>query len=142
MGACAPADKTLVTAAALNTSRSDALFAAAQKLMPGGVNSPVRAFRSVGGQPIVFDRVEGAYAWDVDGNRYIDYIGSWGPAICGHAHPEVLEALQQALSKGTSFGAPCALENTLAEMGSTLSPAWRWCALSTAARRPAWPCCA
>ena len=84
--------------------------------MPGGVNSPVRAFRSVGGQPIVFDRVEGAYAWDVDGNRYIDYIGSWGPAICGHANPEVIEALQQALTKGTSFGAPCALENTLAEM--------------------------
>jgi glutamate-1-semialdehyde 2,1-aminomutase len=105
----------LVTATALNTSRSDALFAAAQKLMPGGVNSPVRAFRSVGGQPIVFDRVEGAYAWDVDGNRYIDYVGSWGPAICGHAHPEVIEALHQALAKGTSFGAPCALENELAE---------------------------
>ena len=105
----------MVTATALNTSRSDALFAAAQKLMPGGVNSPVRAFRSVGGQPIVFDRVEGAYAWDVDGNRYIDYVGSWGPAICGHAHPEVIEALHQALAKGTSFGAPCALENELAE---------------------------
>ena len=88
-----------MTAAALNTSRSDALFTAAQQLMPGGVNSPVRAFRSVGGQPIVFDRVEGAYAWDVDGNRYIDYIGSWGPAICGHANPEVIEALQQALTK-------------------------------------------
>jgi len=92
-----------VTAAALNTSRSDALFTAAQQLMPGGVNSPVRAFRSVGGQPIVFDRVEGAYAWDVDGNRYIDYIGSWGPAICGHANPEVIAALQEAIEKGTSF---------------------------------------
>ncbi|NDD22368.1 MAG: glutamate-1-semialdehyde 2,1-aminomutase, partial [Synechococcaceae bacterium WBA_3_309] len=100
----------------MNTSRSEALFAAAQKLMPGGVNSPVRAFKSVGGQPILFDRVEGAYAWDVDGNRYIDYIGSWGPAICGHAHPEVIEALHQALAKGTSFGAPCALENQLAQM--------------------------
>ena len=116
MGGSVSADIALVTAAALNTSRSDALFTAAQQLMPGGVNSPVRAFRSVGGQPIVFDRVEGAYAWDVDGNRYIDYIGSWGPAICGHANPEVIEALQQALTKGTSFGAPCALENTLAEM--------------------------
>ena len=84
--------------------------------MPGGVNSPVRAFKSVGGQPILFDRVESAYAWDVDGNRYIDYIGSWGPAICGHAHPEVIEALHQALAKGTSFGAPCALENQLAQM--------------------------
>jgi len=84
--------------------------------MPGGVSSPVRAFRSVGGQPVVFDRVKGAYAWDVDGNRYIDYIGSWGPAICGHAHPEVIGALQEALEKGTSFGAPCELENQLAEM--------------------------
>ncbi|KZR81920.1 Glutamate-1-semialdehyde 2,1-aminomutase [Prochlorococcus marinus str. MIT 1342] len=84
--------------------------------MPGGVSSPVRAFRSVGGQPIVFDRVKGAYAWDVDGNRFIDYIGSWGPAICGHAHPEVIAALQDALEKGTSFGAPCELENQLAEM--------------------------
>ena len=99
-----------------NTTRSQELFSAAQKLMPGGVSSPVRAFRSVGGQPIVFDRVKGAYAWDVDGNRYIDYIGSWGPAICGHAHPEVIGALHDALEKGTSFGAPCALENQLAEM--------------------------
>eukprot|EP00457_Paulinella_chromatophora_P008500 gb/GEZN01008535.1/.p1 GENE.gb/GEZN01008535.1/~~gb/GEZN01008535.1/.p1 ORF type:complete len:413 (+),score=-22.20 gb/GEZN01008535.1/:138-1376(+) len=84
--------------------------------MPGGVSSPVRAFKSVGGQPIVFDRVKGAYAWDVDGNRFIDYIGSWGPAICGHANPEVINALHEALEKGTSFGAPCILENTLAEM--------------------------
>ncbi len=84
--------------------------------MPGGVNSPVRAFKSVGGQPIVFDRVKGAYIWDVDGNQYIDYVGTWGPAICGHAHPEVLAALSAALEKGTSFGAPCYLENVLAEM--------------------------
>lgn len=84
--------------------------------MPGGVNSPVRAFKSVGGQPIVFDRVKGAYIWDVDGNQYIDYVGTWGPAICGHAHPEVLAALRDALDKGTSFGAPCYLENVLAEM--------------------------
>ena len=101
---------------ALNTTRSQEIFHAAQTLMPGGVSSPVRAFKSVGGQPIVFDRVKGAYAWDVDGNRYIDYIGSWGPAICGHAHPEVIAALHEAVDKGTSFGAPCALENTLAEM--------------------------
>ncbi|CAK6692792.1 Glutamate-1-semialdehyde 2,1-aminomutase [Synechococcus sp. CBW1107] len=104
------------SAPALNTTRSEELFAAAQTLMPGGVSSPVRAFRSVGGQPIFFDRVKGAYAWDVDGNRYVDYIGSWGPAICGHAHPEVIAALHEALDKGTSFGAPCALENQLAEM--------------------------
>ncbi len=84
--------------------------------MPGGVSSPVRAFRSVGGQPIVFDRVKGPYAWDIDGNRFIDYVGSWGPAICGHAHPEVIAALHECLEKGTSFGAPCELENQLAEM--------------------------
>jgi len=84
--------------------------------MPGGVSSPVRAFKSVGGQPIVVDRVKGAYLWDVDGNQYIDYVGTWGPAICGHAHPEVIKALHDALDKGTSFGAPCLLENILAEM--------------------------
>lgn len=100
----------------LRTTKSEEIFAAAQTLMPGGVSSPVRAFKSVGGQPIVFDHVKGAYAWDVDGNRYIDYIGSWGPAICGHAHPEVLKTLHETLEKGTSFGAPNALENVLAEM--------------------------
>lgn len=99
-----------------NTTKSEEIFAAAQKLMPGGVSSPVRAFKSVGGQPIVFDRVKGAHVWDVDGNQYIDYVGTWGPAICGHAHPEVLTALKEALDKGTSFGAPCLLENVLAEM--------------------------
>jgi glutamate-1-semialdehyde 2,1-aminomutase len=99
-----------------NTTKSDEIFASAQKLMPGGVNSPVRAFKSVGGHPIVFDRVKGAYIWDVDGNKYIDYVGTWGPAICGHAHPEVINALKEALEKGTSFGAPCFLENVLAEM--------------------------
>jgi len=99
-----------------NTSKSQQIFSQAKNLMPGGVSSPVRAFKSVGGEPIVFDRVEGAYAWDVDGNRYIDYVGTWGPAIVGHAHPEVIEALHKALEKGTSFGAPCVLENQLAEM--------------------------
>jgi glutamate-1-semialdehyde 2,1-aminomutase len=100
----------------LKTTKSDEIFAAAQKLMPGGVSSPVRAFKSVGGQPIVFDRVKGAYAWDVDGNQYIDYVGTWGPAICGHAHPDVIKAIQAAAEKGTSFGAPSYLENVLAEM--------------------------
>jgi glutamate-1-semialdehyde 2,1-aminomutase len=98
------------------TTKSEEIFAQAQKLMPGGVSSPVRAFKSVGGQPIVFDRVHGAYAWDVDGNQYIDYVGTWGPAICGHTHPHVISALHEALEKGTSFGAPCQLENVLAEM--------------------------
>jgi glutamate-1-semialdehyde 2,1-aminomutase len=106
----------LVSTSNLKTTRSAEIFAAAQKLMPGGVNSPVRAFKSVGGQPIVFDRVKDAYIWDVDGNQYIDYVGSWGPAICGHANPEVIAALHEALARGTSFGAPCYLENVLAEM--------------------------
>jgi glutamate-1-semialdehyde 2,1-aminomutase len=100
----------------IRTTKSQEIFAAAQNLMPGGVSSPVRAFKSVGGQPIVFDRVKGAYIWDVDGNQYIDYVGTWGPAICGHAHPEVIAALHEALEKGTSFGAPSVLENVLAEM--------------------------
>ena len=106
----------MVTTSILKTQKSEEIFAAAQKLMPGGVSSPVRAFKSVGGQPIVFDRVQGAYAWDVDGNQYIDYVGTWGPAICGHSHPEVIAALRSALDKGTSFGAPCELENVLAQM--------------------------
>ncbi len=84
--------------------------------MPGGVNSPVRAFKSVGGEPVVFDKVKGAYAWDVDGNKYIDYVGSWGPAIVGHANDEVLDSLRETLVKGTSFGAPGPLENVLARM--------------------------
>ncbi|NEQ33109.1 MAG: glutamate-1-semialdehyde 2,1-aminomutase [Leptolyngbya sp. SIO4C5] len=106
----------MVSTTPLRTTKSEEIFAAAQNLMPGGVNSPVRAFKSVGGQPIVFDRVKGAHIWDVDGNQYIDYVGTWGPAICGHAHPEVLQALSTALDNGTSFGAPCYLENVLAEM--------------------------
>eukprot|EP00640_Fibrocapsa_japonica_P001774 CAMPEP_0113935820 /NCGR_PEP_ID=MMETSP1339-20121228/2883_1 /TAXON_ID=94617 /ORGANISM="Fibrocapsa japonica" /LENGTH=462 /DNA_ID=CAMNT_0000938095 /DNA_START=74 /DNA_END=1462 /DNA_ORIENTATION=+ /assembly_acc=CAM_ASM_000762 len=100
----------------LKTSKSEEIFGAAQSLMPGGVSSPVRAFKSVGGGPIVFDRVKGAYAWDVDGNKFIDYVGTWGPAICGHANDEVLDALRGALEKGTSFGAPSLNENILAQM--------------------------
>jgi glutamate-1-semialdehyde 2,1-aminomutase len=106
----------LVTSNTLKTTKSEEIFAAAQLMMPGGVSSPVRAFKSVGGQPIVFDRVKDAYVWDVDGNQYIDYVGSWGPAICGHAHPDVIAALHSTLEKGTSFGAPCYLENVLAAM--------------------------
>lgn len=83
--------------------------------MPGGVSSPVRAFKSVGGNPVVFDRVKGAYAWDVDGNKYIDYVGTWGPAILGHADDDVLAAVTATMAKGTSFGAPCLLENELAK---------------------------
>ncbi|CAG9462500.1 unnamed protein product [Pedinophyceae sp. YPF-701] len=100
----------------LNTAESERIFNEAKDLMPGGVNSPVRAFSSVGGQPIVFDHVKGPYVYDVDGNKYIDYVGTWGPAICGHANEEVNTALVEQLAKGTSFGAPCELENKLAKM--------------------------
>ena len=82
--------------------------------MPGGVNSPVRAFRSVGGTPRFIDRAKGCHLFDVEGRKYIDYIGSWGPMIVGHAHPEVCEALEQTLRRGTSFGAPSPLEVELA----------------------------
>ncbi|MCA9271234.1 MAG: aminotransferase class III-fold pyridoxal phosphate-dependent enzyme, partial [Planctomycetales bacterium] len=90
----------------MNRDRSHAIFAHAQMLMPGGVNSPARAFGAVGGEPIVVARGEGAHLVDVDGNRYIDYIGSWGPMILGHAHPAVTEALARTIQGGTSFGAP------------------------------------
>ncbi|XP_024972622.1 glutamate-1-semialdehyde 2,1-aminomutase, chloroplastic [Cynara cardunculus var. scolymus] len=96
--------------------KSEQAFNAAKELMPGGVNSPVRAFKSVGGQPIIIDSVKGSHMWDIDGNEYIDYVGSWGPAIIGHADDEVLAALAETMKKGTSFGAPCLLENVLAEM--------------------------
>ncbi len=97
------------------TASSADLFAQAQQLMPGGVNSPVRAFRSVGGAPRFIDHAEGCHLFDVEGRKYIDYIGSWGPMIVGHAHPEVCEALEQALRRGTSFGAPSPLEVELAQ---------------------------
>ncbi|KAH0678421.1 hypothetical protein KY284_019506 [Solanum tuberosum] len=96
--------------------KSEEAFSKAKELMPGGVNSPVRAFKSVGGQPIIIDSVKGSRMRDIDGNEYIDYVGSWGPAIIGHADDEVLAALAETMKKGTSFGAPCLLENTLAEM--------------------------
>ena len=100
----------------MDRSRSESLFARAQQLMPGGVNSPARAFGAVGGTPIIVERADGSSLYDVDGNRYIDYIGSWGPMILGHRHPAVLEALESALARGTSFGAPTPGENELAEL--------------------------
>lgn len=93
--------------------KSRAAFAVAKQLMPGGVNSPARAFGAVGGEPVFIDRAQGAYLYDVDGNRYIDYVGSWGPMILGHRHPKVIEALESALARGTSFGAPTEAENEL-----------------------------
>jgi glutamate-1-semialdehyde 2,1-aminomutase len=95
---------------------SKILFRRAQKLMPGGVNSPVRAFRSVGGQPLFIARAKGSRIRDVEGRRYIDYVSSWGPMIVGHAHPEVVAAVQKAAARGTSYGAPTEAENRLAEM--------------------------
>src|SRR6202795_3946257 len=90
----------------MDHSKSEALFARAQKLIPGGVNSPVRAFRGVGGSPPFIARGEGSHLFDVDGNEYIDYVGSWGPLLLGHRHPVIIEALREALGTGTSFGAP------------------------------------
>jgi glutamate-1-semialdehyde 2,1-aminomutase len=95
--------------------RSRELFEKAQKSIPGGVNSPVRAFRSVGGEPVFVARGKGAHLWDVDGKEYLDFVGSWGPLIVGHAHPEVLEAIAQAAADGTSFGAPTEREVRFAE---------------------------
>ncbi|MCA1326952.1 glutamate-1-semialdehyde 2,1-aminomutase [Herbaspirillum sp. alder98] len=97
------------------TNTNESLFARAQRSTPGGVNSPVRAFRSVGGTPRFIERAEGPWFWDAQGQRYIDYIGSWGPAIVGHAHPDVVLAVQQAATRGLSFGAPTEAEIVMAE---------------------------
>lgn len=106
----------------MQSSRSEQLFAIAQQVIPGGVNSPVRAFRSVGGTPRFIARGQGAYVWDVDGNRYIDYVLSWGPLVLGHAHPTVVAALQEAVARGTSYGAPTELEVELAQQVIDLVP--------------------
>ncbi|HET9110729.1 MAG TPA: glutamate-1-semialdehyde 2,1-aminomutase [Ktedonobacterales bacterium] len=100
----------------MNHSRSEELFARARQVIPGGVNSPVRAFRAVGGQPVFIDHGAGAYLYDVDGNQYIDYVGSWGPLIFGHAHPRVVAAVTAAAQRGTSYGAPTEAETRLAEL--------------------------
>ena len=100
---------------AASRERSVAAFARARRLMPGGVNSPARAFGAVGGTPVFFERGAGAYLYDIDGNRYIDYVGSWGPMILGHGHPAVVAAVERALARGTSFGAPTEAESELAE---------------------------
>ncbi|MDQ3228678.1 MAG: glutamate-1-semialdehyde 2,1-aminomutase [Pseudomonadota bacterium] len=106
----------------MDTTRSQALFSRALDRMPGGVNSPVRAFKSVGGEPFFVQRADGAYLFDVDGNRYIDYVGSWGPMIVGHNHPAVLEAVIATARDGLSFGAPNPLEVTMADTIARLVP--------------------
>lgn len=98
------------------TTTSETLFAEAQELFPGGVNSPVRAFRSVGGTPLFMARGDGAWVWDEDGNRFLDFCCSWGPLILGHAHPSVVHAVQQAVARGSSFGTPTRLENELGHL--------------------------
>ncbi len=100
----------------MTREKSSQAFARAKQLIPGGVNSPARAFGGVGGEPLFFHRGEGAYLFDLDGNRYIDYIGSWGPMILGHCHPKVTAALEEAIRRGTSFGAPTEAESELAQL--------------------------
>ncbi len=104
------------------TSQNQSLFDQSQKVIPGGVNSPVRAFRSVGGTPIFFQRGQGAYVWDADGKKYIDYVGSWGPMIVGHCQPEVVKAVQDAAAQGLGFGAPTASELEMANLLCKLLP--------------------
>jgi len=106
----------------MNHERSHALFSRARELIPGGVNSPVRAFKSVGGEPFFAQSAEGAYIVDVDGNRYVDYVGSWGPMIAGHAHPQVLAAVADTMRHGLSFGVPNPLEVTMAERIAQIVP--------------------
>ena len=105
-----------------STEESKKLFELAKKVIPGGVNSPVRAFKSVGGSPIFIERAKGAYLYDTDGNKYIDYIASWGPMILGHAHDEVIDAVAKTAVKGTSFGIPTALETKIAELATQMAP--------------------
>ncbi|MCG6873652.1 MAG: glutamate-1-semialdehyde 2,1-aminomutase [Betaproteobacteria bacterium] len=104
------------------TSRNDTLFDRAQRIIPAGVNSPVRAFRAVGGTPRFIARAEGPHTWDADGKRYIDYMGSWGTAVVGHAHPKVVEAVREAAGRGLSYGAPTEAEIELAELLAKLVP--------------------
>ena len=103
-------------------AKSEEQFARAMKVIPGGVNSPARAFGAVGGHPVVIDRGEGQYLFDIDGNRYIDLVGSWGPHILGHLHPRMMPRIEEALKKGTSFGAPTLVETELAELVADLVP--------------------
>jgi glutamate-1-semialdehyde 2,1-aminomutase len=102
--------------------KNESLFERAQRSIPGGVNSPVRAFRAVGGVPAFFERARGAYLWDADGKRYVDYVGSWGPMVVGHTHPDVVAAVQEAASRALSFGAPTEAEIELAETLCRLVP--------------------
>ena len=105
-----------------NTEKSRLAFDEAKQYMPGGVNSPVRSFANVGGNPLFIARAQGSKIYDIDGNEYIDYVGSWGPMIVGHAHPQVVGALQEAVTHGTSYGAPTLLETELAKLVKNIYP--------------------
>src|SRR3989304_5217224 len=123
---------------AMSAQGSDALFERAQRVIPGGVNSPVRAFRGVGGRPFFVARAEGCRITDVDGRTYIDFLGSWGPLILGHAAPMVVEAVGEALARGTSYGAPTAAEVDMAEMISRVVPSMEMARLCSPAPAGGW----
>src|SRR5436190_9744921 len=106
----------------ISRTKSEQLFAEALKYIPGGVNSPVRAFRAVGGQPFFVNKAKGARVWDIDGNEYVDYVGTWGPAILGHAHAKIIQAVQAAAANGTSFGIPNPFEVTMAKLICSMVP--------------------
>ena len=119
-------------------ARSQDLFSRTQKYIPGGVNSPVRSFRSVEGVPRFIARGSGCHVWDIDGNSYVDYLCSWGPLILGHAHPEVVGVLREAIEGGTTFGAPVPRKRSWPSSSAAgPSPRWRWYAWSTRERKPA-----
>jgi len=103
-------------------TRSSELFAQAQKHIPGGVNSPVRAFKGVGGDPVYFKQGKGAYLFDEDGNKYIDYVASWGPMIAGHSHPDVVAAVKAVVDQGLGYGAPTAIETEMADRVCDIVP--------------------
>src|SRR5438045_5752836 len=106
----------------ISRTKSEQLFAEALKYIPGGVNSPVRAFRAVGGQPFFVNKAKGARIWDADGNEYLDYVGTWGPSILGHAHPKIIQALKETADNGISFGIPNPLEVTMAKLICSFVP--------------------
>ena len=106
----------------MQTTKSQQLFSEAKKFIPGGVNSPVRAFRSVGGNPLFIDHAAGAHLFDADGNRFVDYVLSWGPLVLGHAHPQVIAAVKATAERGTSYGAPTAIETELAKVVCDMIP--------------------
>jgi glutamate-1-semialdehyde aminotransferase len=119
------------------TDRNLALFERAKRLIPGGVNSPVRAFKAVGGTPRFVQRAQGAYFWDANGDRYIDYIGSWGPMILGHGHPAVLEAVQKPRWTASALARPPNAKWNWPKKSSSSCPASTWCAWSAPAPKPA-----